>query len=122
MKGVLSLEVKGDELGAVFHGMEKIQKAQRTYWVAEITGFDPKYRFKREFVKPKIDYTNASGSGKSGVVKHYIMDSANVYDVSWRKSRGKAYRFYAKVDNDGEIIEVSEDEVIAVLKRRDEGE
>lgn len=42
-------------------------------WVAQITGFDFKFGFKREFIEPTIDWSNANPSCNRGVLMFWYL-------------------------------------------------
>lgn len=80
-------------------------------WIAEITGFDPKYKFKREFLRYKKDYSRANSVGSRGVYANYILESGRIYDVKDFKDR-----YFCIVNDQGKTIKLTESEVIACLK------
>jgi hypothetical protein len=87
-------------------------------WAAEITGFDPKYKYYREFLQAKHDYTYANGKGSRGVYWEWIFESDHIYEVKHRISWQRSERFFCTVDNDGNVIKMEKKEVIECLKRR----
>lgn len=89
-------------------------------WVAEITGFDPKYKYARNFLKRKLDYSRANSKGSRGVYAEYILESGKIYEVKEQTSWKKVYRYFCTVNNDGEIVILNESEVIEWLKSRSE--
>lgn len=68
-------------------------------WCAEITGTDPKFRFRREFVRPMSDHSESSGNGNRGVLRCFLLKEGSVYEVferlSWKMSR----RYFCRVVN-----------------------
>jgi hypothetical protein len=86
-------------------------------WVAEITGFDPKYRYARSFLKFKKDYSRANSKGSRGVYAEYILDEGKIYDVkqsvTWKRSK----RYFCTV-KDWQIVEMTEQEVIDILNKK----
>jgi hypothetical protein len=83
-------------------------------WVAEITGFDPQYKYARTFLKFKKDYSRANSKGSRGVYAEYILDEGKIYDVKNNKQR-----YFCKVDN-WQIVRIDETEVKEWLKSRSE--
>lgn len=83
-------------------------------WIAEITGFDSKYKYARSFLKFKKDYSRANSKGSRGVYAEYILDEGKIYDVKDRKQR-----YFCKVDN-WQIVRIDELEVKEWLKSRSE--
>ncbi len=86
------------------------------FFVAEITGFHPKFKYERRFLKPQKDYKNASSTGNRGVYAYYILESGKIYDVlkpvSWKNS----HRYFCTVDKEGDIITLKKREVDECLK------
>lgn len=83
----------------------------RRPWVAEITGEDPKYKFKRVFLKGRKDYSEAADKkGSRGVYYYYVLDPGKIYEINDLVSLKSTKRYFARVLA-GEIIEMTEDEV-----------
>lgn len=89
-------------------------------WVAEITGFDEKYKYARKFLKPKKDYSRANSKGSRGVFAEYIIESRKIYEVKASLTWRRIERYFCTVDEEGEIIKLEESEVIECLKSRSE--
>ena len=83
----------------------------RSSWVAEITGPDEKYRLARSFLKPKLDYTYSNGKGSRGIFAEYILSSGAVYEVKSQVSWQRSERYYCYVDDEGDIIHITDDDV-----------
>ena len=84
-------------------------------WVAEITGFDDVYKYKREFLRYRKDYSRANSKGSRGVFAEYILESGKVYDVRSNKNR-----YFCTVNEQGDIVKIQETEVKEWLKNRSE--
>ena len=86
-------------------------------WVAQILGRDPKYKYRREFLRPKVDYTRSNSVGSRGVYANYILEDGQYYEVkaplSWRHSE----QYFCTVEN-GSIRRVTKEEVDEWLKLR----
>lgn len=95
-------------------------KFPASYWVAEITGTDPTYKWRREFIKGKKDYGGANSVGSRGIFIHYILESGKVYEVKARTSWRSSDRYFCRVDDAGNIVRMAETEVQAWLKDRSE--
>lgn len=89
-------------------------------WVAEITGFDQKYKYARKFLKRKLDYSRANSKGSRGVYAEYILESGKIYDVKQQISWKRVRRYFCTVNQDGDIVILSESEVVEWLKSRSE--
>ena len=76
-------------------------------WVAEITGRDPKYKFKREFLQPVS--RDWSSSGKTGLTS-FELEPGKVYEVNepWKGRR------FVEIQN-GEIVAISAEEVLSKI-------
>ena len=80
-------------------------------WVAWITGPDARYRWKREFLRGRKDYTDANGVGSRGVYVWYTLESGKVYEVQAPVTWKRDERYFCRVTDDGEIVGIEESEV-----------
>ena len=87
-------------------------------WAAEITGFDPKYKYKRKFLRGKKDYSHANSKGSRGVYVEWVLESGRIYQIKRPVSWNNVECFFCTVNENGDIISLSEQEVIECLKRR----
>jgi hypothetical protein len=89
-------------------------EGMRRPWVARVTGFDPQYRFARDFLRGQKDFSEANRVGSRGVYVYYHLLEGEIYHVhellTWRKSR----KYYCTV-SDGKLIELELEEVEAAL-------
>lgn len=97
-----------------------IGKFPARYFVAEILGFDKKYKFKRRFLKYNKDYSEANSKGSRGVYAYYILESGKIYDVKSPVSWKNCERYFCSVSEFGFIYYLTEEEVIECLKSRSE--
>lgn len=125
MKARLALEVFGENTRAKFAAARQLFKqnnAERTFnraigmpprscWVAEITGISPIYKYEREFLPRKLDYTNANSVGSRGVVAEYILESERIYEVKEQVSWSRTRRYFCAVSDEGDIVVVPEEYV-----------
>jgi hypothetical protein len=85
-------------------------------WVAQIVGFDPKYKYARQFVKGKKDYAHSNSKGSRGVFIHYLLESGYVYEVlspaTWKRND----RYFCAVTDDGEIQRIDKEFVNQWIK------
>lgn len=79
-------------------------------WVAQITGFHQKYKFNRVFMDGVYDYSFARKSGGRGIYIYYALPPG-VYDVYYPISWKHEDRYYALVDDDGNITRISKEDV-----------
>lgn len=122
MKIILELELRGDDVrqyakmykylgNEVIPGLgTSIFHVPASAWAAEVTGVDPKYKFKREFLRFKKDYSRSNSVGSRGVYAIYILEAGHIYDIKEFKDR-----YYCTVDDTGNIIRLSESEVMEWL-------
>lgn len=82
-------------------------------WVARLTGFDPVYQFRREFLRGTYDYSRAFKSRRRGVYLYFAVPPG-IYDV-WENHYTRGFRYFARVTDDGDVIKISREEVIACL-------
>ena len=85
----------------------------RRAWIAKITELCTKYKYKREFMKPRVDYCKSNNNFSRGVYLHYLLPEG-VYDVSAPISWKKNDRYYC-VSTEGMIIRINENEVVKWL-------
>ncbi len=78
--------------------------------ISKITDFDTKYKYKREFLTPKLDFTHSNSKG-DGTQFWYVLEDG-IYEV--RSPRGK----YFVVVTNGDYKTISENEVQQCLKER----
>jgi hypothetical protein len=84
-------------------------------WCCKIIGTDPVYKFKREFLKPNIDYSEANSMGSRYVYAYYNLEEGFIYEVSAPVSRKHTERYFCKVEND-HIVYMEKEEVLEWLK------
>jgi hypothetical protein len=79
-------------------------------WVARIVGFDPKYHYRREFVRAQSrDYSRANSVGSRGVYAYYVLGDG-IYEVNERMTWKRTDRYFAQVSN-GTITRITQEEV-----------
>jgi len=86
------------------------------YWVALITGFDNKFNYSRQFLKPKKDYAKSNNKGSRGVYFYYILESGYIYQVSSPITWKRTEKYFCIVSDDGEIQRVEKDFVDQWIK------
>lgn len=82
-------------------------KPKPSYWVAQIIGVHPVFKYERKFIKGKKDYSQANRKGSRGVFVYYLVESGNVYEVK----RSSKRRYFCIVDEEGSIQEVNKEYV-----------
>lgn len=107
----IKLEAIGDNAtGNTLFGASRPSRA----WVAEIVEKDPRWKFKREFLKGNKDYFDANSVGSRSVYLHYCLSPGRVYEISDPQSWRKTVRYFCRVE-DGRLIQMSEEEVLQWL-------
>lgn len=128
MKATITVEAIGDDQNQYFRlhrgilndgmpglGDKVLGDIKQRHWCARLTGLDPKYGFRREFVKGRKDYANANSVGSRGVMVWYILDPG-VYEVSSPETWKRTRRYFLRVNYDGTTEEISREEVEQCLK------
>lgn len=87
-------------------GDDTFDKLPPSGWVAELTGFDPKYKYTRKFLKHNKDYSRANSKGSRGIFAEYILESGKIYDI-----KDDRLRYFARVTDNGDVKSMSESEV-----------
>lgn len=114
------------DVGSIVIGIEalgytsynaKYNYSKKRYWVAEIIGEDTKFKFKRKFLKGKIDFTESNHRAAHGVYIYCLLSTNKIYEISSPVSNKHTNRYYCRVEN-GEEIRMGEQEVIMWLKDR----
>jgi hypothetical protein len=129
MKNIIEIELFGDNVNQMiklYRGISEdilpgfwdatIGTIPQSGWVAEITGFDSIYKYARKFLKCKKDYSRSNKKGSRGVFIEYILESGHIYEVKKKPSWNRTERYFCIVSDEGDIIKISEDEVVAKLK------
>lgn len=133
MKASLKIEAIGDDTDQVLRSYRNLTNSlspglgdftfgdtKKGYWVAEITGLDPKYKYQRKFLSGKKDYQHANSKGSRGVYVYYLLGSGRIYEVlqpvSWKNSN----RYFCTVSADGEILIVDKDFIDQWIKDHSE--
>ncbi len=124
MKASLKLECIGDNRLCWLRALDRLSGGSGSlgggYWVAEIRGTHPKYKYDRAFLRCKKDYRNANSVGSRGVYAHYILEEDKIYEVSEPRSWKRIDRYFCSVTPQGDIERMTEEEVQAWLRNRSE--
>lgn len=79
-------------------------------WVAQIQGFDSKFGFKREFINPRIDLSEAGNTRKRGVKCYWFLDPG-IYECFYHLSWKTTERYFFRATGAGTIKKITEEEV-----------
>jgi len=131
MKAVLEIELFGEDTRQMLRTWNNLTNSlvpglgDATFgslspsgWVAEIRGTDAKYKYARQFLKRKIDYSRSNSKGSRGIYAEYLLDSNSIYEVKQQTSWKNSSRYFCTVNQDGDIVKMNEGEVIEWLKNR----
>jgi hypothetical protein len=87
-------------------------------WVAEVVPGTKGKLWDRAFLQPSgNDYREANGRGSRGVRRHYILESGKLYEVQRMTAWEKAERVFLRVTEQGDIEELSREEVLECLRK-----
>ncbi|MFC6080883.1 hypothetical protein [Sphaerisporangium aureirubrum] len=84
-------------------------------WLAEITGRDATYGYRREFISPERDYKHASSTGARGVRYGWTLAVNRVYEASSPQTWSWTERKFLRVTPEGDIVGITGEEVEAWL-------
>lgn len=96
-----------ESIGGTGHG----QRA----WVAEITGTDPKFGFKREFLSGQRDYSDSNRPGTRGIETTYWLEEGKIYEISAPLSWKNTDRYFATI-RDGQQVRLRKNEIMEALR------
>jgi hypothetical protein len=84
-------------------------------WVARITGLDAQWMFKRIFMRGTYDYSQTNRVGSRGT-RLYFAVPPGIYEVCRNTGWQRYERFFCRVENNGDIMRITREEVIACLE------
>lgn len=114
----LSLEAVNHEALSGIRRIENVlgeRSKLNTTWVAHIVGTDPRFKFKRAFLKPRVDYSNATNRGNRGVYYYYSLIPGQIYEINHRYNTKDADRYFVKCTSEG-VENITTEEVVQCLK------
>ena len=128
MKASLSLEYIGEAQEAPFRefgglvdavapgmgGYFSLGPASRKPWVAEITTRQKT----RVFVRGKWQRKRSNSNASRGVEIWFLLESGKLYEAKHHVSWTRAERFFCTVDDDGDVVRLTNAEVDQWLKDR----
>ena len=118
----LKLEAIGYETGNWIRAVSLLFDGEdykpRRPWVAKIIGEDPKYKYKRSFIRHRVSFEEASKSGNRGVYFFYDLSPGHIYEVHQLVSNKNSCRYFCRVE-DSELIDLTEEEVKTWLRKSD---
>jgi hypothetical protein len=84
-------------------------------WLAEITGRDPYYGFRRVFLRADRDYSSSNSKGTRGIKYAWTLTVNRVYEA-WRPvTWSRAERLFLRSTPSGDVLEIDREEVEAWL-------
>jgi hypothetical protein len=84
-------------------------------WLAEITGRDPEFGFRREFLPPDRDFTRSNSRGTRGVVYAWTLSVNRVYEAYRPVSHRRCERVWLRASPEGDVETITRQEVEAWL-------
>jgi len=91
----------------------------RRAWIAEIIGYDEKFKYARKFLKPNVDYSDANSVGSRGVYKYYWLETGKIYEVSSPQTWRRTDRYFCCVDESGDLMRLDSDEMDGMIRKRE---
>ena len=85
-------------------------------WVARITGLDPKYGLKREFVQGLRDYSGSNSMGSRGIETTWLITEPGIYEYNLPRSWKSTDRDFCEVVEGGTDIPISKIEILQKLQ------
>lgn len=116
MYAALALEWIGHDLDRDLvsaHAFGLGQARTRRPWVAEIVDYDPATQriLERRFLRGRLDYRRANGTGSRGVYLHFLLPANRFYEVKQPVSWRKDVRWLCRTTDDGEVVEITLDDL-----------
>lgn len=108
----LRLECIGDN---GYKAIRDIADVDLSPWVAQITGYDPTYFYRRHFIRGNKDYSEGNSIGSRGVYLYFSLGDG-IYEVKEHKSWGRTIRYFLRV-HEGQATEITTGEVGMWLNR-----
>lgn len=94
------MEVTGEQIGG------------NKPWVAKITGLDPKWGLKREFVPGVKDYSGANSVGSRGIERAWVITEPGIYEYNLPRSWKNTDRDFFEILADGTETCIDKTEII----------
>ena len=124
MKATLKLHAIGENKRREFEGWLRSNHYNKIFtkaipppcWVAEVTMVDGV--IVRNRLPHTTDYSFTNGTGSRGTYLWYILESGKIYEVNERVSWSRSERYFISVDEQGDFLHMSQDEVRQCLKER----
>lgn len=93
------------------------QYLDRKPWLAEVTGYDPKYGYEREFLRAARDWRTGSASGHR-LEYCWTLQLNKVYQACWPDGARRTRKAFLRATPEGDVTEISEEEVTGWLALR----
>lgn len=88
----------------------------RMPWIAEVTGIDNKFGFKRNFLKGNWERSKSNATGSRGTRLCFVIESGRLYEVKSPQSWRSIDRYFCTVSEEGNIRRITETEAKTWLK------
>jgi hypothetical protein len=130
MKATLGLEYFGEGLNAEVKLYSAIMDGaqaglgravtgstgNRRPWVARITGKDPKYGLRREFLPSNLQRKRQNSNASRGVELWFLLEAGQLYEVKHHVSWRTTDRYFCTATESGEVKRLTTQEAEAWLK------
>lgn len=88
-------------------------------WVARLDGPCPRYGYRRRFLRPYIDYTEANSAGTRGVIYRWILDAGQFYEARYPAALRRMEHRFVTVTAAGEVVDVDEIRIRAAWEEQE---
>ncbi|MEV5204390.1 hypothetical protein [Streptomyces sp. NPDC053720] len=108
-------ELETRPAASLLRGSFSVMQIGRAPWLAEIVGRDPDHGLDRRFLHAHTDYTNSNRKGTRGAVFHWVLRPNALYETEYSLSHHRRQREFLKVNAEGDVQEITQEEVTAWL-------
>lgn len=86
-------------------------------FVARLVKYSRRWKFIREFLDAKRDYTTANSKGSRGIILNYFLDEGEIYEIKEQVSWNRWNHKYVVV-TEGQVEEIDEETVTQAINAR----
>jgi hypothetical protein len=85
-------------------------------WLQELVGLDEVGGFRSVAVRERRDYRESNSAGTRGTWWWWTLDAGHIYETSYRSTWTQWHHRYITVTADGQVQDMTEEEVRACLR------